>query len=63
MIFFFIFVEVMKGVWAKKYAKMQKKKQSEAASGKEIINSSSFENISAATRTTQDNKTKLVILI
>lgn len=58
------FVEVMKGVWAKKYAKMQKKKQSEAASGKEIMNSSSnFENIGSATRSTQDNKTKLVILI
>lgn len=54
--------EVMKGVWAKKYAKMQKKKQSEAASGKEVTNSSSnFENISAATRSTLDNKTKLVL--
>ncbi|KAL8118294.1 uncharacterized protein LOC141723681 [Apium graveolens] len=55
--------EVMKGVWAKKYAKMQKKKQSDAAaSGKEIINpSSNLENISAATRSATENKTKQVI--
>lgn len=54
--------EVMKGVWAKKYAKMQRKKQSEAGSGKEVLDSSSnSENISAATRNTLDNKTKLVI--
>ncbi|WOH10523.1 hypothetical protein DCAR_0729992 [Daucus carota subsp. sativus] len=43
--------EVMKGVWAKKHAKMQKKKQSEASS--EVINSSA--------ESTLKNKNKLVI--
>lgn len=63
ILWIFELVEVMKGVWAKKYAKMQKKKQSEAGSGKEVQNSSSnFENISAATRSTLDNKAKLVYL-
>ncbi|KAL1810305.1 hypothetical protein ACET3Z_027295 [Daucus carota] len=45
--------EVMKGVWAKKHAKMQRKKQSEASSEKEAINSSG--------ESTLENKNKLVI--
>lgn len=52
--------EVMKGLWAKKYAKKQNK-QAEPT-GKEVINSSSkFDNIAAATKSTLEEKAKQVI--
>ncbi|KAK1373278.1 Chromodomain-helicase-DNA-binding protein like [Heracleum sosnowskyi] len=52
--------EVMKGLWAKKYAKKQNNQAQ--PSGKEVINSSSkFENIAAATKGTLEGKAKQVI--
>lgn len=52
--------EVMKGLWAKKYAKKQNK-QAEP-SGKEVINSSSkFDHIAAAAKSTLEEKAKQVI--